>query len=129
MKHTAPRPLSRRERQILDVLHQLGRADAGQVRSALDDPPSYSTVRTLLSVMEVKGLVTHTERGRTYVYAPVTPAHVARRSALRHLVATFFGGSVEDAAVALLGLDASRADDATRRRLARRIARARREGR
>ena len=119
--------LSRRERQILDALHRMGRASASDVQAALPDAPGYSTVRTLLRVMENKGLVTHAERGRAYVYAPAIPAHVARRSALRHLVATFFGGSVEEAAVALV--DEARVDDATRRRLSRRIAQARGEGR
>ena len=118
---------SGRERQILDVLHRMGEASVGDVESALPDAPSYSTVRTLLRVMEKKGLVVHVERGRAYVYRPATPTREARRSALKHLVATFFKGSIEDAAMALV--DESRADAATRRRLGRRIARARREGR
>src|SRR5262245_57843186 len=119
--------LSRRERQILDVLHRVETASAAEVRAALEDAPTYSTVRTLLRVMEDKGLVTRGERGRAYVYSPAVPAHVARRSALRHLVTTFFGGSVEDAAVALL--DLGHASGAARRKLSRRIAQARREGR
>src|SRR5262245_32001866 len=124
-----PQRLSRRERQILDVLHRVNTASAAEVRSALDDPPTYSTVRTLLRVMEEKGLVTRGERGRAYVYSPATPVHIARRWALRHLVSTFFGGSVEDAAVALLGLESARASAGSRRRLMRRVAQARREGR
>src|SRR5262245_58105495 len=115
--------LSRRERQILDVLHRVETASAAEVRAALEDAPTYSTVRTLLRVMEDKGLVTRGERGRAYVYSPAVPAHVARRSALRHLVTTFFGGS----AVALL--DLGHASGPARRKLSRRIAQARREGR
>src|SRR5262245_5457968 len=118
---------SRRERQILDALHRLGHGTVGDVQEALDDAPSYSTVRTLLRVMEEKALVTHVERVRAYRYRPATSSRVPRRSALRHLVATFFKGNVEEAAVALL--DATRADPATLRRLSRRIAQARREGR
>src|SRR5262245_5444084 len=126
MAHELER-LSGRERQILDVLHRMNTASAAEVRAALEDAPGYSAVRTLLRVMEEKGLVTRGERGRAYVYSPATPVHVARRSALRHLVTTFFGGSVEDAAVALL--DLGHASGAARRKLSRRIAQARREGR
>ncbi len=127
MKRDAMQRLSRRERQILDILHRAGAATAGEVQSSLADPPSNSTVRTLLRIMERKRLVTHVERERAYVYSPAMSADVAGRSALRHLLKTFFRGSVEDAAVALL--DEAGADSETRRRLGRRIARARREGR
>lgn len=122
-------PMSRRERQIMDLLHQLGSASANDVRSSLPDPPSYSAVRAHLRVMEEKGLVTHVESGRTYVYRPSSSPKQARRAAVRHLVATFFGGSVEDAAAALLELPDSGLDVGTRERIARRIARARAEGR
>src|SRR5690349_16275213 len=86
----AMRPVSRRERQILDVLHRRGAASAGEVQEALDDAPSYSAIRALLRVMEEKELVTHTESGRTYVYRPAVSARTARRNALRHVVSTFF---------------------------------------
>ena len=129
MKSDSSPPLSRRERQILDVLHQQQSATAAAVLAALHDPPSYSAVRALLRVMESKGLVTHVEDGRTYVYRPATPVGVARRAALKHIVATFFGGSVEEAAAALLELSDKRIDSSTRRRLARQISDARREGR
>ncbi len=127
MKHGDIQHTSRRERQILDALHRLEQGTVSDVQAALADAPSYSTVRTLLRVMEEKGLVTHVERGRAYVYVPAIPAREARRSAFRHLVATFFKGSVEEAAVALL--DDARVDAATRRRLSRRIVQAQREGR
>ena len=125
----AMRPVSRRERQILDVLHRRGAASAAEVQEALDDAPSYSAIRALLRVMEEKELVTHTENGRTYVYRPAVSARTARRNALRHVVSTFFGGSVEEAAAALLDLPDTTLDPAARRRLERRIASARREGR
>ncbi len=119
--------VSRRERQILDALYRLGRGSVREVQERLHDAPTYSTVRKLLEVMETKGLVTHTVRGKAYVYSPASSPVAARRSALRHLVATFFGGSAEAAAIALL--EDSRIDAETRRRLVQRIAHTRKEGR
>jgi predicted transcriptional regulator len=104
--------LSRRERQIMDVLHRRGAVSAAEVR-----------------VLEEKGRITHQEVGRTDVYRPTTSAAAARRAALKHLVTTYFGGSVEEAAAALLDLPGEKLDAATRRRMARRIAEAEREGR
>lgn len=127
MKRGDVEAASRRERQILDVLHRLGRGSVLEVQEQLHDPPGYSSVRKLLEVMEVKGLVTHTVRGKAYVYAPASSPAAARRSALRHLITTFFRGSAEDAAIALL--EEAGVDPATRRRLGRRIAQARKEGR
>jgi len=127
MQPDAMQRTTRRERQILDALHRLGQGSVSDVQEALEDAPSYSTVRTLLRVMEEKGLVTHVERGRAYVYSPATSLRAARRSALRHLLTTFFKGNVEEAAIALL--EEARADPQTLRRLSRRIAQARREGR
>jgi predicted transcriptional regulator len=121
--------LSRRERQIMDVLHRVGRATVAAVRDDLSDPPSYSTVRALLRILEDKGHVRHAIDGPRYVYEPVTPRAVQRESAIRHLVRTFFDGSTEDAVLALLQssdrkLSRRQLDD-----LVRRIADARREGR
>ncbi len=127
MKREQMQQVSRRERQILDLLHRLGQGTVSDVQSELTDAPSYSTVRTLLGVMERKGLVVHVERGKAYVYSPAASRRSARHSALRHLVTTFFNGSVEEAAIALL--DETGVDAATRRRLKRRIEQARREGR
>ena len=87
----------------MDVLYRLGKADAAEIRAAIPDAPSYSAVRTLLRILEEKGHVTHEQQGQKYTYAPVVARHSARRSALRHLVETFFDGSVADAAAALLG--------------------------
>src|SRR5919201_1577923 len=87
--------LSRRERQIMDILFRRGRATAGEVMTELPGDPSYSTVRTQLRVLEEKGHVRHEEQGLRYVYLPAVPRHAARKSALRHLVDTFFDGSAE----------------------------------
>src|SRR5213595_2302755 len=97
-----PHTLSRRERQIMDILYQLERATVGEVLSKLPDKPNYSTVRAQLRVLEEKGHVRHEEEGLRYVYLPCVPREVARRSALRHLVETFFEGSTEKAVAACL---------------------------
>ncbi len=113
----------------MDVLYRRGSASAAEIQSGLEDAPSYSAVRALLRVLEEKGCVAHHEVGRTYVYRPTASPAASRRAALRHVVATFFGGSVEEAAAALLELPTAELDDAARRRIARKIASARREGR
>lgn len=120
--------LSRRERQIMDILYRLGRATAGEVMADLPGEPSYSTVRTQLRVLEAKGHVRHEELGLRYVYVPAVPRHAARRLAMRHLVRTFFDGSAEKAVAALLGGEAARLSDAELERLAAMIAKARKEG-
>ena len=121
--------MSRRERQIMDVLHRRGEATAAEVLAEMAQAPSYSAVRALLRVLEEKGRITHDVRGRTYVYRPTASRSLVRRAALQHVVTTFFGGSVGEAAAALLDLPGRGLGDAERRRLARRIADARREGR
>jgi BlaI family penicillinase repressor len=103
--------LSRRERQIMDILYRRGRATAGEVMEALSGNPTYSTVRTQLRVLEEKGHVRHEEQGLKYVYIPAVPRTAARRSALRHLVETFFDGSAEGAVAALLGGEGARLSD------------------
>ena len=123
------RELSRRERQIMDVLHRVGEASAADIQRELPDPPTNSAVRALLRVLEEKGRITHTEIGRIYVYRPTASPSDARRAALEHLVSTFFGGSVEEAAAALMSLPKGKLDAATRRRIARKIADAEKEGR
>lgn len=102
------RALTRRERQIMDVLYRVGRATAAEVMDGLDGAPAYSTVRTQLRVLERKGHVRHDEEGLRFVYMPTVPRHAARRSALKHLVDTFFEGSTAKAVAALLGGEASR---------------------
>jgi predicted transcriptional regulator len=110
-KRRTPALLTKRERQIMDVLYRLGRATAAEVMDGLDGAPGYSTVRTQLSVLERKGHVRHEEEGLRYVYMPTVPRHAARRSALKHLVDTFFDGSTAQAVAALLGGEASRVSD------------------
>ena len=94
--------LSRRERQIMDVLFQSGRATAAEVREGMPDPPSYSAVRALLRILEEKGHVRHVQDGPRYLYSPTLTKDKAKRSALNHLVETFFNGSAEQAMAALL---------------------------
>ncbi len=118
---------SRRERQIMDILYKLERASVGQVLSKLADKPSYSTVRAQLCVLEEKGHVRHEEHGLRYVYVPAVPRDVARRSALRHLVETFFDGSSEKVVAALLGGEVARISPEELDRLARLIAKGRKE--
>src|SRR6184192_3351105 len=100
--------LSRRERQIMDILYQLERATVGEVLAKLEGKPNYSTVRAQLRVLEEKGHVRHEEEGLRYVYIPAVPRRAARKSALRHLVDTFFDGSVEQVVGALLGGEGAR---------------------
>ena len=120
--------LSRRERQIMDILFRRGRATAAEVMEELPGDPSYSTVRTQLRVLEEKGHVRHEEEGLRYVYLPVLARHTARRSALRHLVETFFDGSSEKAVAALLGGEGARLSDDELNRIADLVNKARKEG-
>ena len=122
MRKSKPQALARRERQIMDVLYKLERASVGQVLATLPDRPNYSTVRAQLRVLEEKGHVRHEEHGLRYVYFPAVPRDVARRSALRHLVETFFDGSAENVVAALLGGEVSRISPKELDRLARLIA-------
>ena len=113
----------------MDVLYRVHRATAADIQAQLPDPPSYSAVRALLRILETKGHIRHETDGAKYVFEPVAPRTAERKSALRHLVRTFFDGSTEDAVAALLdsadgALDADRLDE-----LAKRIAAARKEGR
>lgn len=117
--------LTKRERQIMDALYRLGRATAAEIMRDMPGAPGYSTVRTQLRVLESKGHVKHEEIGLRYVYAPTVPRHSARRSALKHLVDTFFDGSSAKAVAALLGGEASRVSDEELARLSELIRNAR----
>jgi len=121
--------LGRRERQLVEAIYRLGRATVSEVLAALPDPPSYSSVRAMLGKLERKGYVRHIEDGPRYLYLPAVPADRARRTAMRNLVDTFFQGSAEQAAVALLRMADADLDPATLARLAAQIERARTEGR
>ena len=121
--------LSRRERQIMDVLHARGQASAAEVLSALPAPPGYSAVRALLRILEEKGHVRHHRDGARYVYAPRTSPERARRSALQRVVSTFFQGSVTQAMAALLESSDATLSDADVARLQQLIKTAKKEGR
>jgi predicted transcriptional regulator len=120
--------LSRRERQIMDFLYQHGRATAAEVQANLPDPPSYSGVRAMLRVLEEKGHAQHEQDGPRYVYRPRVGRDRAKRSALRHLLRTFFDGSREQVVAALLDDSTSELSDDELERLSRLIDRARQEG-
>jgi predicted transcriptional regulator len=121
--------LSRRERQIMDALHQRGHATAAEVQAALPDTPGYSAIRALLRILEDKGHVKHRREGARYVYLPRASRETARRSALKRVVATFFQGSVAQAMAALLETSDARLSDAELRALRQAIDQARKEGR
>jgi BlaI family transcriptional regulator, penicillinase repressor len=120
--------LSRRERQIMDILFRRGRATAAEVMGELPHESSYSTVRTQLRVLEKKGHVRHEQDGVRFVYMPVVARQAARKSALRHVIDTFFDGSPEKAVAALLGGEASKLSREEFDRIAEMIKRARKEG-
>jgi len=122
MRKPKLKALARRERQIIDVLYKLERATVGQVVAALPDHPNYSTVRAQLRVLEEQGHARHEEHGLRYVYFPAVPRNIARRSALRNLIETFFDGSAEKVVAALLGGEVSRISPGELDRLARLIA-------
>ncbi len=121
--------LSRRERQIMDVIYARGCATVQEVVREIPDPPSYSAVRAMLRVLEEKGHVQHREEGPRYVYLPTVPRDEARQSAMRQLVRTFFDGSAEQAAAALLDMSGPELTEQELDRLSEAIELARKEGR
>ena len=129
MAKAPPATLTRREREIMDVLYRRGRATAGEVMKALPGNPSSSTVRTQLRVLEEKGHVRHEEHGLRFVYMPEVPRHAARKSALRHLVNTFFDGSAEKVVAAVLGGEGARLSEEELDRIADLLVKTRKEGR
>ena len=128
MTITAHRDLSRRERQILDILYQKGRATAAEVQADLPEPPSYSAVRALLRILEEKGHIRHEQDGPRYVYLPTVARDNAKRSALHHILQTFFDGSAEQAISALLDEPSTRLSNDELDRLATLIDGARKSG-
>ena len=116
--------LSRRERQLMDILFACGQASVADVMAALPDPPSYSAVRALLRILEGKGHLMHREEGKQYIYLPTEARPVAAQSALKRVVQTFFGGSVERAVTALLTEDETQLSDEELTRLSALIAQA-----
>ncbi len=120
--------LSRRERQIMDVIYQKGKATAADVMDQIPDAPSYSAVRALLRILVEKGHLVHSRSGNRYIYQPTVPAQTAKRNALEHVLATFFEGSVAQAMVALMDLSDDISDDELQR-LSALIEHAKKEGR
>jgi predicted transcriptional regulator len=110
--------LSRRERQIMEIIYSRGRATAGEILGDMSDPPSYSTVRTLLRILEKKGHVTHESDGPRYVYVPRVSSEKAKRSAIEQLLRTFFGNSALSAMAALLDMSSANLSESELKRLA-----------
>ena len=125
----ADKDLSRRERQIMDVLYRRGHATAAEVLDGIPDAPSYSAVRALLRILEQKGHIRHEEEGRAYVYMPVARRHDARQSALSHLLRTFFDNSAEQAVAALLAIKGEKMSASELDRMSKLIEQAKGEGR
>jgi predicted transcriptional regulator len=123
------RGLSRRERQIMDFLFQRGKASVGEVMDGIPDPPGYSAVRATLRTLEQKGRVSHEEEGRAYIYRPTLRRDAARKSALSHVLKTFFDNSAEQAVAALLELKGPKLSDAQLERVSRMVENAKKEGR
>jgi BlaI family transcriptional regulator, penicillinase repressor len=127
-----PRPatedLSRRERQVMEILHRRGESTVSEIMSALPDPPTYSAVRSILRILGEKKLIEHREDGPRYVYFPAKPTDKAREDVLAHVVDTYFAGSTEQAVTALLRLSDADVSDAEIARLRDKIRRARLDG-
>ena len=120
--------LSRRERQIMEILFQRGKASASEVREAMPDAPSYSAVRAMLRILEEKGHLKHREEGLKYVYEPVVARERAKRSAVQHLLDTFFNGEPEQAMAALLDVSSTRLTREELDRMSAMIEKAKKEG-
>jgi predicted transcriptional regulator len=123
-----PQDLGRRERQIMDVVFELGEASVSDVRARIPDPPSYSAVRTMIRYLENKGLLRHRREGTRYIYRPREAKESVSRSALRHLIKTFFAGSAADTVAAILDVNSDELSDEDLNLLERLIDRARKEG-
>ena len=120
-------PLSRRERQVMNIIYAKGRATATEIHAALPDPPTFSATRAIIRTLEEKGHIRHEEDGQRYVYLPVVPRRVVSKSALKHVVNTFFDGSIEKVVAALLGPDGSKLSDEELDRIAGIVANAKAE--
>jgi len=129
MKQKEPQTnLSRRERQIMDILHRRGPSTAGEIHESLPDPPSYSAVRATLRILEDKGHLRHETQDVRYIYLPTVPPEKAKRSAVKHLLATFFNGSAEQAVASFLDGSAAKLSKEELDRLSKLIDKARKEG-
>lgn len=122
-------PLTRREREVMDIVHELGETTAAQIQERMDDPPTNAAVRSVLRILVEKGHLKYAHDGPRYVYSATVSGQRARRSAMRHVVQTFFGGSIEGAVAALLELEDSALSPDERKRLKKMIDEAAKEGR
>ena len=129
MPKDLPTALSRRERQVMDILYRWNEATVAEVMADLPDPPTYSAVRSILRILMEKNLITHREDGPRYVYLPVVNAERARDDALKHVIRTFFDGSAEQAVAAVLRVSDTKLSDAEIDQLRERIRKARVSGR
>ncbi|HEX4683644.1 MAG TPA: BlaI/MecI/CopY family transcriptional regulator [Gemmatimonadaceae bacterium] len=129
MKKDTPADLSRRERQVMDILYRRGEATVAEVMGELPDPPTYSAVRSILRILMEKKLITHREDGPRYVYLPAVDTDEAREDALKHVIRTFFDGSAEQAVTAVLRMSDAKLTDAEINALAKRIRASRISGR
>jgi predicted transcriptional regulator len=121
--------LSRRERQIMDIVYELEKASVAHVLERIPNPPSYSTVRALLRVLEEKGHLKHKQEGPRYIYFPTLSREEARQNALMHIMKTFFDGSTEDVVSALLNISEDKLSEIDYKRLTELIKKAQKEGR
>jgi predicted transcriptional regulator len=121
--------LSRRERQIMDIVYVMGKVSVAQVLERIPNPPSYSAIRALLKVLEKKGHLTHKQEGPRYIYFPTLPREEARQNALKHIKKTFFDNSTEDIVAALLNITEGSLSEKDYKRLSELIKKARKEGR
>ncbi len=121
--------LSRRERQIMDIIYEINEASVAQVLELIPDPPSYSSVRALLRVLEEKGHLKHTQQGPRYIYSPTLPREEASHNALKHVLKTFFDNSTEDVVAALLNISEEDLSEEEYKRLTQLIKKAQKEGR
>jgi predicted transcriptional regulator len=129
MGRTSPsHGLGARERQILDVIYRLGEASVGDVLGQLPDPPSYSSVRTMIRLLETKGVLRHRVHGTKYVYRPTQSRQTASKSALRHVLTTYFRGSAADALAAMLDVSSDELADEDLARMEQLIEQARKRG-
>ena len=126
---TAVPSLSRREREIMDIIHALGEATAGQVQDRMQEPPTNAAVRSVLRILVAKGHLAYEQQGPRYLYSPTTEPQRARSSAMQHVLQTFFGGSVEGAMAALLDMEESKLTPEERTRIKSLIERAGKDGR
>ncbi|MEE9127083.1 MAG: BlaI/MecI/CopY family transcriptional regulator [Planctomycetota bacterium] len=124
-----PKDLTRREREVIDIIYRLGQATANEVMAEMEDPPSYSSVRSVLRHLENKGHLTHEADGARHVYTPVVRRDRASRSALKHLLATFFDDSPEQVVTALLDVSKSKLSKEELAKIDKLVKQAKREGR